>query len=270
MTDNEEQIPSDLTDDDYHSRRKESYFFHTTEEEQDQNNEELPHSIHDNYAWNIIDESSIDVTQLCYQFKENTLKLSNRPEQLSDTRLLALHDVYLSGLSDQSKPVGKYWFPSTYYSNIHDIAFIVPRQAEKSAGWCTDMSLKRYRSWIAGLANTTKYLSEATEASKIVEIHCMQAAIDLVPTFISSPLGYFVESTNVHNWITPLLKPIFSCEPLLSIEWANKFINQYHKPYLTASVKGIGSWLPIVVGEFKNLDSLHVLKRVWSRMVKNY
>jgi hypothetical protein len=67
--------------------------------------------------------------------------------------------------------------------------------------------------------------------------------------FIEEPL-YNIEDTNVHNWISPLLKPIFSCEPLLSIEWANRRITETHKPDYIVSVGGIKSWLPIVIGEF--------------------
>jgi hypothetical protein len=92
---------------------------------------------------------------------------------------------------------------------------------------------------------------EATESNNIVDIHAIQTAIDLVPVFISTPLSYSIEDTYVHNWIAPILKPIFSCEPLLSIGWANKYINQNHKPDFIASVKNISLWLPIVVGEFK-------------------
>ncbi|KAG1391981.1 hypothetical protein G6F60_012285 [Rhizopus arrhizus] len=241
------RIPSDLTDD-YHPRRKETYFFYTTEE-QDINYDESLHDMHDNYIWSI--EPSINITQLCYQFKGNTLKLSNRPEQLSDIRLLALHDIYLFNLSDQSKSVGKYWCPTTYKSAVDDIPYPDPPQGQKSATWCTSISLKRHRNWIVGLTDSAKYLVEATALNNIVDIHAMQAVVELVPVFISTPLNYSIEDTYIHNWIAPILKPIFSCEPLLSIEWANKYINQHHKPDFITSVKGINSWLPIVVGEFK-------------------
>jgi hypothetical protein len=48
-----------------------------------------------------------------------------------------------------------------------------------------------------------------------------------------------------------LLKPIFSCKQLLSIEWANQHITETHKPDYIVSISGINSWLPIDIGEFK-------------------
>jgi hypothetical protein len=77
---------------------------------------------------------------------------------------------------------------------------------------------------------TGKQASEylTTESENMVDTH----AIQLVLLFIGSPLDNNIEDTYVHNWIIPLLKPIFSCEPLRSIEWANRHITETHKPVL--------------------------------------
>ncbi|KAG0166000.1 hypothetical protein DFQ30_007718 [Apophysomyces sp. BC1015] len=49
----------------------------------------------------------------------------------------------------------------------------------------------------------------------------MQVMVQLLPVFVTNPPDYTIEDSYVYNCTAPILKSIFSCEPLVRVEWAS-------------------------------------------------
>ncbi|KAG0936252.1 hypothetical protein G6F57_008030 [Rhizopus arrhizus] len=95
--------------------------------------------------------------------------------------------------------------------------------------------------------------------------------------FANGSPNSFIEDSYVHNYIAPILQPIFTAEPLLHIQWANSYLNKKEnkvmkevkkdevnkkttgqvrekgkKPDFVANVKTMNSWISVTIGEFKS------------------
>lgn len=60
----------------------------------------------------------------------------------------------------------------------------------------------------------------------MVDVHTIQAIMQIPPLFANGPPSFSVEDSYVHNCISPILQPIFAGEPLLRVEWANSYLNK--------------------------------------------
>ncbi|KAG0186344.1 hypothetical protein DFQ28_007979 [Apophysomyces sp. BC1034] len=87
-----------------------------------------------------------------------------------------------------------------------------PEKALNSTRWCMDFSLTKYDDWTTPLGIAAIYL---------VDIHTMQVMVQLLPVFVTNPPDYTIEDSYVYNCTAPILKSIFSCEPLVRVEWAS-------------------------------------------------
>ncbi|CEG80681.1 hypothetical protein RMATCC62417_14980 [Rhizopus microsporus] len=93
----------------------------------------------------------------------------------------------------------------------------LPKAAD-SVNWCMDISLTKHDDWMTPLVTAATHLVQAIASKNIVDIHTMQAMVQLLPVFVTGPPSYSIEDTYVHNCTVPILKPIFACIPLLRIE----------------------------------------------------
>jgi hypothetical protein len=145
------RVPSNLTDD-YHPLHTGTYHL---DEYSNYSDDTLDQETLDMAALNrnIIGDEEIDSIGLCYFFKSNTLKLRKEPQQISDLRLLALHDIYLFDIKKQSSSVGKGWTAGLYKRVIEYALAEELFMPSKSIQWYLEFSL------VIGEIKSKRYMS---------------------------------------------------------------------------------------------------------------
>ncbi|KAI8639925.1 hypothetical protein BD408DRAFT_420564 [Parasitella parasitica] len=128
-------------------------------------------------AW--ITPDKTDLVQLCYNFKSNTLKLRNPAEQLSDLRCLTLHDIILLD-QNQLSSISKDWSVDLHRQAMSTLKIIEPPKPMNATGWCMDFGLTCHDDWMTQLSKAATYLVEAISMKNMVDIHIIQAVIQLL------------------------------------------------------------------------------------------
>jgi hypothetical protein len=82
-----------------------------------------------------------------------------------------------------------------------------------------DLEVSPPSDWFSSLKLCGKMLSNACEASNLLDIHTSQVLTHVLPTFINGPPDNPIEDSYVHNYLSPLLTTVFGSDPLLNMKW---------------------------------------------------
>ena len=199
----------------------------------------------------------INMPRKCKLIKENTSKLDNAPQSLSDLRLLCLNDIYLSQQElDQST---SRFFGASAHRKImasFDYQQYCAKSAENAWKWCGQVISQPPADYIASLSCCARFVIGATASGNLVDIHTAQVLNDLLPSFLARPSNSDVEDTFVQSYLSPALRAVFHTDEHLQIEWANAALSDEvvkYKPDFKVSTQVLNKKLTLVVTEIKPL-----------------
>ncbi|CEP12730.1 hypothetical protein [Parasitella parasitica] len=215
--DEEDEIPSDLSINHHSQRTCEYTLTFTNSDEEKEEKENTSES-----EWML---DGVCISDLCFSLKNACLKLAERtdPAQFSDTRLLALNDIYMFD-SNSAFSVSKY-FPTKVHTLLTPtLSFDAYSLTEglNCYRWCVNIEVSRPADWFSSLSLCAQLLQEACESKNLLDLHTAQFLTQVLPVFINGPPDDSNEDSFVHYYLSPLLSSIFASDPLLKMKWALK------------------------------------------------
>lgn len=124
----------------------------------------------------------------------------------------------------QQSSISKDWSADLHRQAMCTLKINEPPKPMNSTVWCMDFGLTSHDDWMTQLSKAATYLVIAISMKNMVDIHTIQTVIQLLPLCKRIP-NSSIENSYVHNYIAPILQPIFAGESLLHIQWANSHLN---------------------------------------------
>ncbi|KAG1450547.1 hypothetical protein G6F55_009633 [Rhizopus delemar] len=129
----------------------------------------------------------------------------------------------------QQSSISKDWSADLHRQAMCTLKINEPPKPMNSTVWCMDFGLTSHDDWMTQLSKAATYLVIAISMKNMVDIHTIQTVIQLLPLCKRIP-NSSIENSYVHNYIAPILQPIFAAvERLYSRSIVKSFLDTHTK-----------------------------------------